>query len=113
MGLPKLTVKLFAPKPGKSYAAAGNLTIPLGDVHALAEWLLAQSGEYDGYLKENVVRLLAFEYKNTSRGGNAYRTVQLRDPAELASSAPSQPAPGWSPPAVDGTGGFDDEEVPF
>lgn len=113
MGLPKLTVKLFPPRPGRSYAAAGNLTIAISDVHALAEWLLAQPGEYDDYLKENVVRLLAFEYHNTSRGGTAYRSVQLRDPAELPSPAPARPAGGWSPPAAGGTGGIDDEEVPF
>jgi hypothetical protein len=90
MGLPKLTVKLFPPKPGKSYAASGNLTIPLSDVHAFAEWLLGQSGEYDDYLQQNVVRILAFEYHNRSRGGTNYRTVQLRDPADLNGNEPYQ-----------------------
>jgi hypothetical protein len=121
MGLPKLTVKLFPPKPGKSYASSGNLTIPLSDVHAFAEWLLGQSGEFDDYLQQNVVRLLAFEYHNSSRGGNAYRTVQLRDPADLGSSpdrssgggkrSSSSPPAGWTP-RHDETGGFDDE-IPF
>jgi hypothetical protein len=122
MGLPKLTIKLFPPKAGKSYASSGNLTIPISDVHAFAEWLLGQPGEYDDYLQQNVVRILAFEYHNTSKGGTAYRTVQLRDPADLGASQPtpaaggtrsfSTPPPGWTPRPDDGYGGFD-EDVPF
>lgn len=122
MGLPKLTVKLFPPKPGKSYSSSGNLTIPISDVHAFAEWLLGQAGEYDDYLKQNVIRLLAFEYQNSSRGGNPYRTVQLRDPADLGSSpdytsgsghrSSSSPPPGWTPRPDDESGGLDDE-IPF
>lgn len=104
MALPRLTVKLFPPRAGKSYSASGNLTIPIADVHAFAEWLLGQAGEYDDYLKENVVRLLAFEYQNTSRCGGSYRTVQLRDPAALAQRAATAP-PAWVPPASSGQGG--------
>ena len=74
---------LAAQARGPSYPASGNLTFPLADVHALAEWLLGQSGEYDDYLNDNVIRLLAFEYHNSSRGGNTYRTVQLKDPSDL------------------------------
>jgi hypothetical protein len=112
MALPKLTIKLFPPRPGKPYAAGGNLTIALSDVHALAEWLLGQAGEYDDYLQQNVVRMLAFEYNNTSRSGHAYRTIQLRDPADLSSSRPPQPAP-WSPPATAADGAYGEEEIPF
>lgn len=86
MALPKLTVTLFPPKAGKSYAASGNLVLPLSDVHALAEWLLGQAGEYDDYKQQHVVRLLAFEFHNSSRGGTNYRTIQLRDPADLNSA---------------------------
>lgn len=117
MALPKLTVKLFPPKAGKSYAAAGNLTIAISDVHAFAEWLLGQAGEYDDYLQENVVKLLVFEYHNTSRGGSAYRTIQLRDPADLSSaggSAPPSAATPWQPPlSAGGGGGIDEDELPF
>jgi hypothetical protein len=121
MALPKLTVKLFPPKPGKSYSASGNLLIPIADVHAFAEWLLGQSGDYDDYLKDNVVRLLAFEYQNTARSGNTYRTVQLRDPADLEASQSSAggshrpsntPAAGWTPLPADSDGGFDGD-LPF
>lgn len=101
MALPRLTIKLFDPKPGKSYAGSGNLTLPLADVHAFAEWLLGQPGEFDDYLRENVVKLLAFEYRNESRSGTAYRTVQLKDPADLPPSADS--GRSWSqPPAQQG-----------
>jgi hypothetical protein len=122
MGLPKLTIKLFPPKPGKSYAGSGNLSIPIADVHAFAEWLLGQQGEHDEYLQQPVVRLLAFEYNNTSRGGSTYRTIQLKDPADLG--GPPLPAGGgdgnrsygpaseWTPPPDEGYGGFG-EEVPF
>ena len=93
MGLPKLMIRLFPPKQASSsYSAAGNLVLPLDEVHALAEWLLGQSGEYDTYLGTNVIRLLAFEYLNRSKAGNAYRTIQLRDPAGL--SAPGSNGPG-------------------
>jgi hypothetical protein len=122
MALPKLTVRLFPPKPGKSYSSSGNLSIPIADVHAFAEWLLGQPGEFDDYAKENVVRLLAFEYQNTARSGNTYRTVQLRDPRDLEGSQPSAaggshrfdstPAPGWTPRPVDSDGRFD-EDIPF
>ena len=88
MALPKLTVTLFPPRPGKAYAASGSLVIPLADLHALAEWLLGQAGEYDDYKKQHVVRLLAFEFHNSSRGGTSYRTIQLRDPADLNSARP-------------------------
>jgi hypothetical protein len=112
MGLPKLTIKLFPPKAGKSYAASGNLTIPISDVHAFAEWLLGQAGEYDDYLQQNVVRLLAFEYENRSRTGSAYRTIQLKDPADLSSGPPSsahRSLPQQSGHQVDA----DDDEIPF
>jgi hypothetical protein len=118
MALPRLTIKLFDPKPGKSYLGAGNLIISIADVHAFAEWLLGQAGEYDDYLNENVVKLLAFEYSNTSRGGNTYRTVQLKDPADLADGPARQnrlsPAPA-SPLSASGNTdeGYDDSEVPF
>ena len=95
MALPKLTVTLFPPKPGKAYAASGSLVIPLSDLHALAEWLLGQAGEYDDYKQQHVVRLLAFEYHNSSRSGTNYRTIQLRDPADLNSARP--PAAGSMP----------------
>ena len=118
MALPRLTIKLFDPKPGKSYLGAGNLIIPIADVHAFAEWLLGQAGEYDDYLNDNVVKLLAFEYSNTSRGGNTYRTVQLKDPADLADGPARQPRSPLSPtPALSWAGNtaqsFDDSEVPF
>ena len=93
MGLPKLMIRLFPPKQASSsYSAAGSLVLPLDEVHALAEWLLGQAGEYDTYLGTNVIRLLAFEYLNRSKAGNAYRTIQLRDPAGL--SAPGSNGPG-------------------
>ena len=95
MALPKLTVTLFPPKPGKAYAASGSLVIPLSDLHALAEGLLGQAGDYDDYKQQHVVRLLAFEYHNSSRSGTNYRTIQLRDPADLNSARP--PAAGAMP----------------
>ncbi|APD47051.1 MULTISPECIES: hypothetical protein [unclassified Synechococcus] len=126
MGLPRLTVKLFDPKPGKSYLGAGNLTIPISDVHAFAEWLLGQPGEHDDYLKENVVKLLAFEYSNTSRSGNSYRTVQLKDPASMGGPGDYQTQPLSQPdhlqpsryghPAGDQSPSIDntfDHEIPF
>lgn len=119
MALPRLTIKLFEPKPGKSYLGSGNLVIPLSDVHQFAEWLLGQAGDYDDYLKENVVKLLAFEYSNQSRSGNSYRTVQLKDPADLqggaghgsptSSATHQRTATGWdqNQPATD------DDDIPF
>ncbi|NQW40002.1 MAG: hypothetical protein HQ469_12625 [Cyanobacteria bacterium] len=95
MALPKLTVTLFPPRAGKAYTASGSLVIPLSDLHALAEWLLGQAGEYDDYKQQHVVRLLAFEYHNSSRVGTNYRTIQLRDPADLNSARP--PAAGSMP----------------
>ena len=95
MALPKLTVTLFPSRPGKAYAASGSLVIPLSDLHALAEWLLGQAGEYDDYKQQHVVRLLALEYHNSSRSGTNYRTIQLRDPADLNSARP--PAAGSMP----------------
>lgn len=112
MALPKLTVKLFPPKPGKTYAASGNLTIAISDVHAFAEWLLSQQGEYDDYLQQNVVRILAFEYHNTSRGGSTYRTVQLRDPADLAAPSPSPGSPDGPYLGILPSNSYADE-VPF
>ncbi|MEB3277253.1 MAG: hypothetical protein VKM92_09845 [Cyanobacteriota bacterium] len=116
MALPKLTIALFPPRPGKAYAASGHLVIPLGDVHALAEWLLGQAGEYDNYHQQHVVRLLAFEFHNSSRGGTSYRTIQLRDPADLnttrPASAPPPPAQAQAnPPAP--SPGYDDADIPF
>lgn len=112
MSLLKLTIKLFPPKTGKSYSASGNLSIAIADVHALAERILGQAGEYDDYLQQNVVRLLAFEYENRSRVGSAYRTIQLKDPADLSSGPPSSahrsPTPQSGHP-VD----VDDDEIPF
>ena len=92
MGLPKLMIRLFPPKQASSsYSAAGSLVLPLDEVHALAEWLLGQSGEYDTYLGTNVIRLLAFEYLNRSKAGNAYRTIKLRDPAGLSAAGSNGP----------------------
>lgn len=110
MALPKLTITLFPPrKEGSGYAASGHLTIPLRDVHALAEWLLGQPGEYNDYLRDTVVRLQAFEYHNTSRGGNPYRTVQLKESGD-------RPGPG-APPAPGSLGApqpaLADAEIPF
>lgn len=118
MALPKLTIKLFAPKKqGASYSASGNLVIPISDVHAFAEWLLSQSGEYDDYLQQNVVRLLAFEYHNSSRGGNAYRTVQLKDPIDLSGNGSQGNAPASAFAGGSGVQGtpspFPDDEIPF
>lgn len=80
MALPKLTIKLWPPRRGgSSYLASGNLTIPLADVHAFAEWLLSQEGEFDNYLNDNVIRLAAFQYRNQSNGGGFYDTVQLKE----------------------------------
>jgi hypothetical protein len=93
MTLPKLSIRLFPPKQAStSYSAAGSLVLRLDEVHALAEWLLGQHGEYDAYLDTTVIRLLAFEYLNRSKAGNAYRTIQLRDPATL--SGPGSYGPG-------------------
>jgi len=59
MALPKMMIRLFAPKQAaSSYSASGSLVLPLDEVHALAEWLLSQAGEYDTYLGTNVIRLL-------------------------------------------------------
>jgi hypothetical protein len=126
MALPRLTIKLFPPRPGKAYASSGHLTLPISDVHALAEWLLGQQGEYDNYLQQQVVRLLAFEFHNTSRGGTSYRSIQLRDPAELQGYGPGANAhagsgnsnggggsPGLPPAAEQGYPGLGDEALPF
>jgi hypothetical protein len=87
MALPKIMIRLFPPKQAaSSYSASGSLVLPLDEVHALAEWLLSQDGEYDSYLGTNVIRLLAFEYLNRSKAGNAYRTIQLRDPSGLSAA---------------------------
>jgi hypothetical protein len=87
MALPKMMIRLFPPKQAaSSYSASGSLVLPLDEVHALAEWLLSQAGEYDSYLGTNVIRLLAFEYLNRSKAGNAYRTIQLRDPSGLSAA---------------------------
>lgn len=112
MGLPKLTIKLFPPKPGKSYKGAGNLTIPISDVHAFAEWLLGQPGEYDDYLKQNVIKLVAFEYENCSRTGGTYRTIQLKDPADIFTGSTSSAPLSLTPQS--GLDGYaDDAEIPF
>lgn len=74
------------------------------DVHDLAEWLLGQSGEYDDYLRESVVRLQAYEYQNTSKSGNAYRTVQLKELLDRAGNGPQGPAPSSPEPIVWGQG---------
>ena len=105
MALPKMMIRLFPPKQAaSSYSASGSLVLPLDEVHALAEWLLSQGGEYDSYLGTNVIRLLAFEYLNRSKAGNAYRTIQLRDPAGLSaagSNGPGSIGPGSiAPPHV-------------
>ena len=105
MALPKMMIRLFPPKQASSsYCASGSLVLPLDEVHALAEWLLSQAGEYDSYLGTNVIRLLAFEYLNRSKAGNAYRTIQLRDPAGLSaagSNGPGSIGPGSvNPPHV-------------
>jgi len=105
MALPKMMIRLFAPKQAaSSYSASGSLVLPLDEVHALAEWLLSQDGEYDTYLGTNVIRLLAFEYLNRSKAGNAYRTIQLRDPSGLSAAGSNGPGPigpgSISPPHV-------------
>jgi len=105
MALPKMMIRLFAPKQAaSSYSASGSLVLPLDEVHALAEWLLSQDGEYDSYLGTNVIRLLAFEYLNRSKAGNAYRTIQLRDPSGLSAAGSNGPGPigpgSISPPHV-------------
>ena len=105
MALPKMMIRLFAPKQAdSSYSASGSLVLPLDEVHALAEWLLSQAGEYDSYLGTNVIRLLAFEYLNRSKAGNAYRTIQLRDPSGLSAAGSNGPGPigpgSISPPHV-------------
>jgi hypothetical protein len=105
MALPKMMIRLFAPKQSaSSYSASGSLVLPLDEVHALAEWLLSQAGEYDSYLGTNVIRLLAFEYLNRSKAGNAYRTIQLRDPAGLSGPGANGSVPigpgSISPPHV-------------
>ena len=105
MALPKMMIRLFAPKQAAtSFSASGSLVLPLDEVHALAEWLLSQAGEYDSYLGTNVIRLLAFEYLNRSKAGNAYRTIQLRDPAGLSAAGSNGPGPigpgSISPPHV-------------
>ena len=103
MALPKMMIRLFAPKQAaSSYSASGSLVLPLDEVHALAEWLLSQDGEYDTYLGTNVIRLLAFEYLNRSKAGNAYRTIQLRDPADL--SGPGSNGSGTNGPGSLGPG---------
>jgi hypothetical protein len=103
MALPKMMIRLFAPKQAaSSYSASGSLVLPLDEVHALAEWLLSQDGEYDSYLGTNVIRLLAFEYLNRSKAGNAYRTIQLRDPSGL--SAAGSNGPGSIGPEPIGSG---------
>jgi len=108
MALPKMMIRLFPPKQAaSSYSASGSLVLPLDEVHALAEWLLSQDGEYDSYLGTNVIRLLAFEYLNRSKAGNAYRTIQLRDPAGLSaagSNGPGSIGPGPIGPEPIGPG---------
>ena len=118
MALPKMMIRLFPPKQAaSSYSAAGSLVLPLDEVHALAEWLLSQAGEYDSYLGTNVIRLLAFEYLNRSKAGNAYRTIQLRDPAGLSAAGSITPphvsamAPAADPIAVASTHTL--QELPF
>jgi hypothetical protein len=118
MALPKLTIKLFPPKKqATSYSASGNLVIPISDVHAFAEWLLGQSGEYDDYLNDNVVRLLAFEYHNQSKGGNAYRVVQLKDPLDLPGNGSQAQTPTTAFAVGSGfQGNFSpcaDDDIPF
>ena len=118
MALPKMMIRLFAPKQAAtSFSASGSLVLPLDEVHALAEWLLSQDGEYDSYLGTNVIRLLAFEYLNRSKAGNAYRTIQLRDPAGLSAAGSIIPshvsarAPAADPIAVAST--HTPQELPF
>ena len=110
MALPKMMIRLFPPKQAaSSYSASGSLVLPLDEVHALAEWLLSQAGEYDSYLGTNVIRLLAFEYLNRSKAGNAYRTIQLRDPAGL--SAAGSNGPGSIGPGPIGPGSITSPHV--
>ena len=118
MALPKMMIRLFPPKQAaSSYSASGSLVLPLDEVHALAEWLLSQAGEYDSYLGTNVIRLLAFEYLNRSKAGNAYRTIQLRDPSGLSAAGSINPpdvsamAPAADPIAVAST--YASQELPF
>ena len=110
MALPKMMIRLFAPKQAAtSFSASGSLVLPLDEVHALAEWLLSQDGEYDSYLGTNVIRLLAFEYLNRSKAGNAYRTIQLRDPAGL--SAAGSNGPGSIGPGSIGPGSIGPDPI--
>jgi len=110
MALPKMMIRLFPPKQAaSSYSASGSLVLPLDEVHALAEWLLSQAGEYDSYLGTNVIRLLAFEYLNRSKAGNAYRTIQLRDPSGL--SAAGSNGPGSIGPGPIGSGSISPPHV--
>ncbi len=110
MALPKMMIRLFPPKQAaSSYSASGSLVLPLDEVHALAEWLLSQAGEYDSYLGTNVIRFLAFEYLNRSKAGNAYRTIQLRDPAGL--SAAGSNGPGSIGPGPIGPGSITSPHV--
>ena len=110
MALPKMMIRLFAPKQAAtSFSASGSLVLPLDEVHALAEWLLSQDGEYDSYLGTNVIRLLAFEYLNRSKAGNASRTIQLRDPAGL--SAAGSNGPGSIGPGSIGPGSIGPDPI--
>lgn len=113
MALPKLTIRLFTPRQqGGTCTGAGSLTIPLSDVHALAEWLLGQPGEFDSYGQQNVVKLQAFEYQNQSKAGNSYRTVQLKE----SSGPPVNGAGGFTAAAAEQAGqgsSFSPEEIPF
>jgi hypothetical protein len=83
MGCPRLTIRLFPAQPGAGCSHSGSLCLPLEEVTALCEWLLGQEGEFDAYLRCQVVRLAAFQYVNTSRAGKSYTTVQLRPPRPL------------------------------
>lgn len=81
MALPKLSIRLFPPKKqGTKYTAVGSLTLTIAEAAALAEWLLAQPGQHDDYLNEDVIELVAFKYANTSKAGKQYETVQLMEP---------------------------------
>ena len=89
-----LATLVVVSRSGRSSQSVSSSSF-LASAIALAEWLLGQAGEYDDYKQQHVVRLLAFEFHNSSRGGTSYRTIQLRDPADLNSARP--PAAGSMP----------------
>lgn len=82
MTIPKLSIALFPPKTGgKKYVGVGSLALTVDEAQSLANWLMGQKGEFDDYKQENLIRLVAFKYENTSKAGKQYETVSLVDPS--------------------------------